>query len=101
MDPASVAALISAMFAAADAAVEFQDAIDIGLNAGARVDGAGTQLNFVSQLFGFELFVTLERNPVDDRVLGHRDEHHTAILVRAQGDVGEQAGTEQVLQRGI
>jgi len=41
--------------------------------------------------------VALERQLVDDRVLGHLD--HQRIAVAPEIDVGEQAGAEQVLQR--
>ena len=50
------------------APVEVEDALDVGLHAGARIDRAGLELNLRSQRVVLDLPIPLERDAGDDRV---------------------------------
>ena len=82
---------------AAVAAIQFEDALDVVLDLGAGVDHARPQLRLGLHLLVLEALVTLEGDAVDDGVLD--DPHDQIGSVPADGDVGEQAGVEQGLQR--
>ena len=81
------------------AAIDGQDALDVGLHARARVDLARLRLHFVAQLVVVDLAVSLEGDAIDDRIL--RDLHDQGRALHLDHDVGEQAGREQRLQRAI
>src|SRR5262245_16055523 len=59
---------------AAGAAVDRQQALDIGLHAGARENLAWLGLNLVAKLVVVDLAVALEGDAIEDRILG--DSHH-------------------------
>ena len=84
---------------AAAAAIDGQDAFDVGLHARAREDLARLRLHLVAQLVVLDLAVTLEGDAVDDRVLG--DLHDQGRALHVDHDVGEKAGREQRLQRAV
>ena len=76
-------------------AVDVEDALHVGLRAGAREHRARLELHLGAQRLLVDLAVALEGHLVDDRVLDHGDEHARALAVDAH--VGEQAGGEQRL----
>jgi len=84
---------------AAVAAVDVEDAFDVALHLGARVDDARLELNLGVERLVAELVVALEGDAVDDRVLHHPDDEHVAFA--AQRDVGKKPGGEQALQRAV
>ena len=84
---------------AAAAAIDGQDAFDVGLHPRARKDLARFRLHFVAQLVVLDLAVTLEGDAVDDRILG--DLHDQGRALHVDHDVCEKAGPEQRLQRAI
>ena len=84
---------------AAAAAIDGQDALDVGLHARAGEDLARLGLHLVAQLVVLDLAVTLEGDAIDDRVLGHLHDQGRALHV--DHDVREQAGREQRLQRAV
>ena len=81
------------------APVELEDAADRVLHARARIDHARPQLQLGLECLVVQAPVSLERDPVDDRVLDHR--HDQPIALAAQRDVVEQTGCEQVLERAV
>ena len=78
-------------------AIDVEDALHVGLRAGAREHRARLELHLAPQRILVDLAVALERHLVDDRVLDHGDQHARAFAVDAH--VGEQAGGEQRLDR--
>ena len=84
---------------AAAAAIDREDALDVGLHARAGEDLAGLGLHFVAQLVVVDLLVALEGDAIDDRVLRHLHDQGRALHV--DHDVGEQAGREQRLERAV
>ena len=79
------------------AAIELDDALNVGLHLGARKDRARLELNFLLQILVGDLAVTLEHDLVDDRVLDDMDGQRRAVPIDLH--VGEQTGREQRLQR--
>ena len=75
---------------AAAAAIDRQDALDVGLHARAREDLARLGLHLVAQLVVLDLAVTLEGDAVDDRVLRHL--HDQGRALHLDHDVGEKSG---------
>ena len=55
------------------AAIELDDALDVGLNLGAGEDGARLDLDFLVEVLVRDLAVPLEHHLVDDRVFHHPD----------------------------
>ena len=84
---------------AAAAAIDGEDALDVGLDARPGEDLARFGLHFVAQLIVLDLLVTLEGDAVDDRVF--RDLHDQGRALHVDRDIGEQAGAEQCLQRPV
>src|SRR6185437_7906696 len=84
---------------AAVAAVEVEDALDVALHLGARIDDTRLELHLGVERLIAELVVTLERDAVDDRILDHP--HDECVTVAAQRDVREKPGGEQALQRAV
>jgi hypothetical protein len=84
---------------AARTAIEFDDALDVGLNLGAGEDAARTDLHLVLQLVFLERRVPLEDHLVDDRVLDDLDDQVAALQLDLH--VGEQIGAGQGLQRQV
>ena len=84
---------------AAVPAIQLLNTLDVVLDPGPGVDHAGPQLQLALELVFLELAVTLEGDPVDDRVLGDLD--HQGIALAAQHHVGKEPGLEQFLQRLI
>ncbi len=84
---------------AAVAAVKVEDALDVALHLGARVDDARLELNLGFERLVAELVVALEGDAVDDRVLHHPDDERVAFA--AQCDVGKKTCGEEALQRTV
>ena len=80
-------------------AVELEDAPDIVLHAGARIDDARAQLDLGVEVLVGDLRVSLEGDAVDDRVLDDPDDQRIALA--DQLHIGEQPGREQRLQRAV
>src|ERR1041384_7143426 len=80
---------------AAVAAIDLDDALDIGLHQRTRQRSARFRLDFGEQLLVLDALVALELDAADDRVLDHR--HDEAAALPAIAYVGEQAGGEQRL----
>ena len=76
-------------------AIDVEDALHVGLRAGAGEDAARLELHLAFQRGLLDLAVALEGDLVDDRVLDHRDQDAGAFAIDAH--VGEQAGGEQGL----
>ena len=81
------------------APIDIEDALHVGLNAGAGEDGARLQLHLVAQRLGVDLAVALEGDLIDDRVLDDRHDDVGAGAIDAH--VGEQAGGEQRLDGAV
>ena len=84
---------------AALATIDVEQALHVGLDAGAGEDRARLQLHLVAQRLGVDLAVTLEGDLVDHRVLdhGHDDVGPGAL----DAHVGEEAGGEQRFDRPV
>ena len=80
-------------------AVKIEDALDVALHPGARIDNARAQLDLGIELLVVELVVSLKGDAVDDRVLDDLDDERVADP--AQPDIGKQSGREQRFQRRI
>src|ERR1700694_313099 len=79
---------IDAHVIAAGAAIDFGDALGVGLHHGTRQRAARLGLYFRRKLIVLDLLVALERYPPDHRVFDHGD--HQATTRRADCDVLEQ-----------
>ena len=55
------------------AAIDFDDALDVGLDLGAGEDRARLDLDFLGEVLVGNLAVALEHHLVDDRIFGHMD----------------------------
>ena len=72
------------------AAIDIENALYVGLHAGAGVDGAGLELNLGGQRVVLDLLVAFKGDPRHDRVLDHHDDHGAAFAPDA--NILEQAG---------
>src|SRR5205814_3376980 len=72
------------------AAVDFDDALHIGLHHRARQRAARLGLDFLVELLVLDALVALELDAADDGILDHRDDHTVALECRAH--VGKQTG---------
>ncbi len=81
------------------AAVHIEDALNVGLDAGAGVHRARLQLHFLGQSIAFDLCVPLERNAVDERILNNGDHHDGAFAIYS--NVLEETGCEEGSQAFI
>ena len=81
------------------AAIELDDALDIGLHLGAGEHGARLDLDFLGEVLVADLAVALEHHLVDDGIL--RDPDGQGAVGEAGGDVGEQAGGIERLHRRV
>ena len=81
------------------AAIEFDDALDVGLNLGAGEDRTRLQLNFLGQVLLGNLVFALEHDLIDDRVFDDIDRERRAVPIDLH--VGEKARGEQCLQRAV
>src|SRR5690606_8190229 len=70
---------------------------DVLLHLRACIDDARTKLHFLAQVVVLDLLVPLEGDAVDDRILDHADDKQIALP--GDGDVGEKARAEQILER--
>ena len=77
----------------AAAAIDFDDPQQIGLDPRPRVDDTGPKRDLVPQDFILDAQVSLECDPVDDRVLDDPD--HDLASFAPNRHIGEQAGLEQ------
>jgi len=84
---------------AAGVAIDFGDALSIGLDHGAGQRAARLGLNFRRELFVLDLLVALKGNFADDRIFDHGHDQATARLIDL--DVLEQAGLDQRFQAVI
>src|SRR5215813_8516705 len=80
-------------------AIEIEDALDVILNTGARIDDAWPQLNLGCQILLVDLAVSLKRDAIDDGILD--DLHDERIADPAQIDVRKKPGREERLQRSV
>src|SRR5271169_2321273 len=80
-------------------AVKIEDALDVALHPGARINDARAQLDLGIELLVVEFVVSLKGDTVDDRVLDHLDDERVADP--AQPDIGKQSSREQRFQRRI
>src|SRR4029079_12718448 len=79
------------------APVEVEDALDVGLHPGSRIDRAGLELDLRRQGVVLDLFVALEGHAIDDRVFDQGDDEGRPLFAHA--DVLEQTCGKQGLQR--
>src|SRR5689334_14883129 len=84
---------------AAATAIEIEQALHIGLHLGPRVDDARAQLELGIQRGLVEFVISLERDPVDDRIFDDPD--YQDVAFSAQIHVGEEPRGKQRLQRAI
>ena len=77
------------------AAIDLDDALDVGLHERTRERAARLRLDFGDQLLVLDALVALELDAADHRVLDHRDDEAAALPAVAH--VGKQAGREQRL----
>ncbi len=84
---------------AALAAIDVEDALHVGLRAGAGEHRARLELDLGGQRRRIDLAVALEGDLIDDRVLDHGNDGSVALTIDA--DVGEQARREQRAERAI
>ena len=80
---------------AAGAAINFDDALDVGLHFRAREHHARLQLHFVVERLLRDLRVSFERDAIDDRIFDHLHGHGAVRLMNL--NVGEQAGAVERL----
>src|SRR4029079_7108869 len=80
------------------AAIQFEDAVDVGANRAAREDLPRRELNLRRDLVLLEALVALEDDAVDDGILAHVDDEVTC-LGAADRHVGEELCRVQILQR--
>ena len=80
---------------ASSTTIKLQDAIHVRLDTCPRIDGPGLDLNFVGKLIAFELFIALESDFVNDRILSNQ--HDKDVTVATEGDIRKQSGREQIL----
>ena len=80
-------------------AIEFDDALNIGLHFRAREDHARLELDFLLEVLRRDLAVALERDLVDDRILDHV--HRQRGAVPADLHIRKQSRREQRLQRAV
>ena len=81
------------------AAIELDDALDVGLHLGAGEDAARLDLHFLGEVLVGNLVVALEHHLIDDGIFDHPDRQRAVVEIDLH--VGEQAGGEQRLQRLI
>ena len=81
-------------------AIELKDPVDIGADRRAGEDLARRELDLRRDLVVLEALVALQDDAVDDRVFADVD-HQVAGVGAGDGDVGEQLGRVEVLQRLI
>ena len=72
------------------AAIDIENALYVGLHAGAGVDGAGLELYLGGQRVVLDLLVAFKGDPGHDRVLDHDDDDGAAFAPDA--NILEQAG---------
>ena len=84
---------------AARPAVDLQNALDVCLNTRAREQSAWLELDFICNSIIVDRPVALEHNPVDDRILTHKDNQRGAFDRHA--DIGKQVGGKQGLDRQV
>src|SRR3981081_4582131 len=87
---------IDAYVIAAGAAIDFGDALGVGLDHGTRQRAARLGLDFSRKLLVLDLLVALEGDAADHRVFDHG--HHQATARRVDPDVLEQSGLDQGFQ---
>ncbi len=80
----------------AAAVIDFDDALHVGLHRRLRQGAARLRLHFGFQLLVLGLLVALEGDPVDHRVLHHRDDQPAAGV--ADAHVGKQSGRVKRLE---
>src|SRR5437588_333752 len=88
-------AIFDARRSAAGTAVDFEDALDIGIDESGIERPTRARLNLGLQAFGLDLAVALEGNAVDDIVFSNIDDDRAALAAGA--DTGEQTCLAQVL----
>ncbi len=90
---------IDAHVIAAGAAIDFGDALGVGLDHGTRQRAARLGLDFSRKLLVLDLLIALEGNSADHRVFDHG--HHQATARLVDSDILEQAGLDQRFQAVI
>src|SRR5262249_49109486 len=80
----------------AAALINFDDPLNVSLNGRTRKRATRFRLRLGLKLLVFGLFIALERDPVDHRVLGHR--YNDAVPGMVDADVGKQAGCDHGLE---
>ena len=84
----------------AGAAIDFDDALDVGLHLGAGEHGARLDLGFLGEVLVGDLGIALEHHLVDDGIFDHLDGQGAGGIVEIDPrGRGEQAGGEQGLER--
>src|SRR5262245_64117259 len=73
-------------------AIEIEDALDIILHAGARIDDARPQLDLGRKILLVDLAVSFKSDAIDDRVLDDPDDE--GIADPGQIDVSKKSGRE-------
>ncbi len=83
------------------AAIDLDDALDVGLHLRAREHHARLQLHFLLEVLGRDLAVTLVVDLVDDRALDDVDDERGLRRVPVQPHVRKQPRSEQRLQGAV
>ncbi len=77
--------------------IQIENARDIVLHSGSGVHDARTQLDLGREVLLVDLVVTLEGDPIDDRILDHPDDQ--GVPDSAKIHISKKPGGEQRLQR--